>query len=56
MDTVSSVRSICEHSVLIKIEKQAIVVNGQFPGPLIEANWGECYCLLMKESNCRIMV
>jgi len=23
------------------VEKQGIVVNGQFPGPLIEANWGD---------------
>lgn len=23
------------------VEKQGILVNGQFPGPLIEANWGD---------------
>lgn len=23
------------------VEKQALLINGQFPGPLIEANWGD---------------
>jgi hypothetical protein len=25
------------------VQQSMIVVNGQFPGPLIEANWGDWY-------------
>jgi hypothetical protein len=29
------------------VQKNGLVVNGGFPGPLIEANWGDWYTLVV---------
>jgi len=34
------------------VQQSMIVVNGQYPGPLIEANWGDWYVLSIGLLDC----